>query len=181
MGARLTALSMHQRRRANPFRSAINSKIQRVSGRSPEWTATGAKQPSGLNSRWIEPCDIHRASCPVSLLAFRYKFVSILYLFFGVFMAVLSTSQADIQAQGPLGYSACIAKCRTAVSPVPMRQDRRQDKGTVVTLAFQEKPLQTLAACGLPPNGLICIQWRNSGLSGRISWDCQNIRRFTSR
>ena len=59
--------------------------------------------------------------------------------------------------------------------PVPMRQDRRQDKGTVVTLAFQEKPLQTLAACGLPPNGLIRIQWRKSGLSGRISWDCQNI------
>jgi hypothetical protein len=36
----------------------------RVSGRSPEGTATGAQRPSGLKTEFIAPCDIHLASCP---------------------------------------------------------------------------------------------------------------------
>lgn len=39
----------------------------RVSGRSPELTATGAKRPSGRNSGWMERSDIHPASCPLPL------------------------------------------------------------------------------------------------------------------
>ena len=49
----------------------------------------------------------------------------------------------------------------------------------MVTLAFQEKPLHTSAACGLPFTGLIRIQWRNSGLSGRIAFRNHAVRLFS--
>ena len=52
---------------AGPASSLEVGKELRVSGRSPELTATGAKRPSGRKSGCRERSDIHPASCPLSL------------------------------------------------------------------------------------------------------------------
>lgn len=45
---------------------------------------------------------------------------------------------------------------------------------------FREDTWQAKSACALPPDGSVRSQWRNFGISRRINWTCQNIRRSTS-